>query len=802
MYLEHYQLNKKPFSLTPGPDFFWLSEKHKEALATLRYGVIGDLGFLLLTGEVGVGKTALIHRLLSSLDSSTIVAHITDPGLGVNDFFRLLANEFGIDTPFKSKGEFLIILERFLRQADKDQKKVLLIVDEAQRVNNVLLDQIRVLSNIELNDRKLINIFFIGQPEFKKILLASINRPIRQRIAIYYHVQPLTEAETGQYIAHRLKIAGAEQKIFKPDAISEIYRISQGFPRAINILCDHALLTGYASGKRTIGSSAIKECENELNIEDDIGFPPPTPTLPPKVGASSPESASDSVPSSAPARQSKAWAYPVVIAAGIVMVALAGYYFLWTGPSGTQPNQVPSGPIKYQLSDAPTNENAPPPALPESDTRVAMNDSSKQNSSASNRVKIEVEPLAEAAETIPELAIPTPPPEITMATAEKAPVEPPTPADDKSPTNGLVSSDRTASPTLIAAADGHETISGEQTLTNAEPVSPGGMSTPPPATMEPEVTQNNEALPADQPAEPSVEQQESPKSQQPLAKLDPAISQAEGVVVDRPPAAAEQKAAAEAQQPEGQPRTRVNDSSENIADTTPPPVPAAAPVAGLAAEAPSPPAISSPPITNTGASTDKPAAASPPTSTPVPAARQEIGDLAPATPGTSPEKDLSATPAEPDEPAIPATAALQPQDTESGPAIVDQTEMDEAMESRVRSFLQDYCNTYAAKDLDSFKDFFASNAMENGKSFQSLLPKYQKNFTFIDTIYYRIELQQVTHEDDGEMLKVDGTFFLRWLPPDKKWRENAGKINMTLENSGSSFLVHRLDYQSNRSKQN
>ena len=124
----------------------------------------------------------------------------------------------------------------------------------------------------------------------------------------------------------------------------------------------------------------------------------------------------------------------------------------------------------------------------------------------------------------------------------------------------------------------------------------------------------------------------------------------------------------------------------------------------------------------------------------------------------------------------------------------------DALENRLREFLQAYCSTYAAKDLDSFSRFFAPDAEENGKLFKSLLPKYQKNFSFIDTIYYRIELQQATYEDDGKTLKVDGNFFLRWLPPDKKWRENAGNIVMSLKADGASFIVQRLDYQSNRSK--
>jgi general secretion pathway protein A len=272
MYLDHYQLTSKPFGLSPGPKFLWLGEKHEEALATLNYGIVADLGFLLLTGDVGVGKTALIHRLTDKLDASTIVAHITDPGLGINDFFKLLASEFNIAKDFRSKADFMIELEKFLYRSHADQKKVLLVVDEAQRLNHKLLDQIRVLSNIELSDKKLINIFFVGQPEFKTMLMDNSNRAIRQRIAINYHIQPLTESEIGQYIEHRLRVAGATRKIFQPDTIPEIFRVTGGFPRAINVLCDHALVTGYVSGLRTIDSNIIKECEQEISIRAGFDF--------------------------------------------------------------------------------------------------------------------------------------------------------------------------------------------------------------------------------------------------------------------------------------------------------------------------------------------------------------------------------------------------------------------------------------------------------------------------------------------------------------------------------------------------
>jgi general secretion pathway protein A len=266
MYEAHYDLKAKPFQITTDPKFLWLGEKHSEALATLKYGILENKGFLLLTGDVGTGKTALINRLVKMIDIAAIVATIPDPGLDSLDFFNFLSVELDMKKKFNSKGAFLIDLKQFLLKAYADQKKVLLVIDEAQRLNNDLLEQIRLLSNIEMENRKLINIFFVGQSEFNDTLMQNGNRAVRQRITVSYHIEPLTEIETQQYIQHRLKVAEAGREIFNPDAIREIFAFSRGYPRLINIICDHALLTGYASGKKSIDINVIKECEQELQI--------------------------------------------------------------------------------------------------------------------------------------------------------------------------------------------------------------------------------------------------------------------------------------------------------------------------------------------------------------------------------------------------------------------------------------------------------------------------------------------------------------------------------------------------------
>ena len=266
MYQSFYNLKVKPFQITTDPKFLWLGEKHKEALATLKYGIMENKGFLLLTGDVGTGKTVLIHGLTKIIDVSAIVATIPDPGLNSIDFFNFLSEEFKMNRRFDSKGAFLIHLKHFLHKASATDKKVLLIIDEAQRLNHELIEQIRLLSNIELDNRKLINIFFVGQSEFNKMINEERNKAVRQRITVSYHIDPLPEQETHEYIKHRLKVAGCTRELFKPEAVRKVSAFSHGYPRLVNIICDHALLTGYSVGKKIIDAGVIKECEKELKI--------------------------------------------------------------------------------------------------------------------------------------------------------------------------------------------------------------------------------------------------------------------------------------------------------------------------------------------------------------------------------------------------------------------------------------------------------------------------------------------------------------------------------------------------------
>jgi general secretion pathway protein A len=274
MYLDHYGLTHQPFSISPDPRFLWLGEKHLEGLATLKYGIMENKGFLLLTGGIGMGKTVLIKSIVQQLDAEVTLAVISDPRMQLIDFYNILAYEFGMNSRFESKADFLIYFKNFLLDQHAQNKKVLLIVDEAQRLYHDLIDEIRVLSNIEFDHIKLINIFFVGQSEFNRMLSEERNRPLNQRITYNYHLEPLTEQETADFIAHRLKVAGANGDIFSTEAVREIYCFSQGVPRLINIICDHGLVTGYSANLTSIDLAIIKECAKELQISANIDSSP------------------------------------------------------------------------------------------------------------------------------------------------------------------------------------------------------------------------------------------------------------------------------------------------------------------------------------------------------------------------------------------------------------------------------------------------------------------------------------------------------------------------------------------------
>jgi general secretion pathway protein A len=265
MYTAFYGLREKPFSLTPDPHFLYLAVPHREALAHVLYGVEQGEGFIAVTGEVGTGKTTLCRTVLQRLGSDTEVAYIFNPSLSGDELLRAINIEFGLLTEGRTRAELSDQINQFLLEMKREERRVLLIIDEAQNLRESTLEEIRLLSNLETSTAKLIQILLFGQPELDEMLDSTGLRQLRQRISVRWALSPLTAEEVSEYIRHRLHIAaGGECDLFNERALREIRRRSRGIPRLVNLLADRALLAGYATGAKTIGANLVNQAAREI----------------------------------------------------------------------------------------------------------------------------------------------------------------------------------------------------------------------------------------------------------------------------------------------------------------------------------------------------------------------------------------------------------------------------------------------------------------------------------------------------------------------------------------------------------
>ena len=270
MYEEFYGLKEKPFNLTPDPRFFFLSADHREAFEHLLYGIKEKEGFILITGEVGTGKTTLCRALLNKLESSaTDSALILNPMISGQELLQSILSDFGIQTKATSKKELLDDLNGFLLGQQAVNRNSILIIDEAQNLSLPVLEEIRILSNIETEKEKLLQIILMGQIELKEKLSLPRLRQLNQRISIRYHLRPLAREEVSRYIQHRLTVAGSTGDIhFTSGALREVYRHTKGIPRLINLAADRALLAGYAQQSLTIGRETVVKGLRSLEGEE------------------------------------------------------------------------------------------------------------------------------------------------------------------------------------------------------------------------------------------------------------------------------------------------------------------------------------------------------------------------------------------------------------------------------------------------------------------------------------------------------------------------------------------------------
>ena len=270
MYEAYYGLNAKPFQLNPDPSFYFASKQHRRAKAYLEYGVLRNEGFIVITGEVGAGKTTIVRGLLESLDADKVVAgNLVSTQLDAEDTLRMVGAAFGVRTKDVSKADLLMSLEAFLVSQTSQGKRCLLVVDEAQNLTPRAVEELRMLSNFQFGKQALLQSFLVGQPEFREILQNPQMQQLRQRVIAACHIGPMDVEETQGYIEHRLKCAGAssEKSHFDAGAFEAIFETSGGIPRRINAVCDRLLLLGFLENKEILTAADVKEVALEIHQE-------------------------------------------------------------------------------------------------------------------------------------------------------------------------------------------------------------------------------------------------------------------------------------------------------------------------------------------------------------------------------------------------------------------------------------------------------------------------------------------------------------------------------------------------------
>jgi general secretion pathway protein A len=273
IYKSYFGLNEAPFNITPDPSFLYLSASHQEGLAQLTYGITARRGFIVLTGEVGTGKTTLIQTMLSRLGKGTQTALIFSTITSPLDLLRYVCEEFKLVEPLqevKELHDYICLLDEFLLSKYRDGENAALIIDEAQNLSAEVLESIRLLSNFETTKDKLLQILLVGQPELNDRLNAPQLRQLKQRVTLRHQLRPLSHSECEEYITNRLKYAGGDPILFGPKAIEAVYQYSGGIPRLINVICDNAMINAYALDKKEIELALVQEVADDLWLSGTV----------------------------------------------------------------------------------------------------------------------------------------------------------------------------------------------------------------------------------------------------------------------------------------------------------------------------------------------------------------------------------------------------------------------------------------------------------------------------------------------------------------------------------------------------
>jgi len=332
MYLNHFGFSESPFSLAPDPRYLYMSERHREALAHLLFGIQGDGGFVLLTGEVGTGKTTLCRALIGRIPSDCQLAYVLNPKVSALELLATICDELGIpyNKESRSSKEFIDRINVALLRANAAGRKTILVIDEAQNLADDVLEQVRLLTNLETSQRKLLQIILLAQPELRDRLAKPNLRQLNQRILARYHLGRLTRAETARYVSHRLAVAGVQRTLFPSGVLDRLHRLSGGTPRLINVISDRALLGAYVQGRDDVDPRTLSKAAKEVFGEE-------------------------------PGRFSRRFLLPwmlVTLAFAVLGGGVAAAYF-WSGPKAQLDEASPKASVQ-QVPDA-----SPGPAVPE-----------------------------------------------------------------------------------------------------------------------------------------------------------------------------------------------------------------------------------------------------------------------------------------------------------------------------------------------------------------------------------------------------------------------------------------------------
>ena len=690
---------------------------------------------------MGTGKTTLIRALLDQLDKKVTVAAVKDPGLAPMDFFNFIAAAYGLRKHYTNKVDFLFDFEELLHKIRAAGRTALLIVDEAQRLDQTLLEEIRLLSNIEDPDQKLLNVFFVGQEEFLDIISAPENRALRQRITVNYHLENLNDVETEALVRHRLKVAGTTQEVFTPDAFPGIFAFSMGAPRLINILCDHALLTGFVKDAPTIGADIIAECIEDLRLPGEHGGGPDHHSA-----AIAPESApAGAMPETPPPKPTAATVTAGLMlqnapapvarrrwpwAAAALLLLIVGAGFLWR--QGWPP-----------LTNALNLARVTPSVRVEATTPEAA---TTPEPAASHRPGVSERPTP--APVVP-ATNPAARPQATL------------------PAAGRDAAEETGGSSTAALPKGKTDMDLRQDAGDEELTPDSRSPQPMPVTAQAELLIGHE-IPDPLPTEN-------------VAAIAPVDKTATGGNRQTPSVP---KPEERAETPSG---VRSPNPIQETNDTPVPPLPAPTATAGPAA-ARALAGGAGPPSKESLPDAGPPVA--PPPATPVKVAR-----TAPAGRDPSPLASLP-KPASSDAAisglGLPTDANMT---TSPGAQTAPAPSPAYATEDKIRDFIRSYRKAYESLDIDRFRLFFTEDAIEMNRPFSAALPVYQRNFGLLSALEYDITLKSWEEDEATGLVSLDGIFDIRYRTPESAWRNTQGDIRMDLAEIGGVYRIKRLDYQ-------